>query len=312
MDAPTEDMLTDVDAEDPPNTLSLDVTSTGNGLANRSQYPQTETGNTYRDQYKPMESADKADDLTLGAGFDAAADETPVITHFNGAVADSISPQDGFEFAYSDEDADDMAFGDDGFGLAEEEVAEFKVGQAPKEISETKDPGGYLAGNALPEREEESTAILQDVVVASDLRKSAKRSRSVPMAEKSKQEKPEETAPLSLYEQGMAAYKKGAYQEGAQLLRQASVQTPSNLYAHFYAAICYLEMEQPGAALFHLNRVLESPQSSLQEDAQWYKSIALLQEGKKREAKEVLENLEQSGKTRSRDARKALDQLEQP
>lgn len=116
----------------------------------------------------------------------------------------------------------------------------------------------------------------------------------------------------SLFDQGMAAYQKSDFEGGARLLRQASIETPSNLYAHFYAGICYLQLEQATAALFHLERVLEQPNNSLEEDAQWYKSIALLQQGEKRKAKTMLEEINRAGRSRSRDARKALEKLDQP
>lgn len=111
------------------------------------------------------------------------------------------------------------------------------------------------------------------------------------------------------YRRGLEAYEGRDFQKGARYLRQASSDAPNNLQAHFYAALCFMEIDQHTAALFHLDRILAQPQNSLTEEAKWYKSIALMRLGKRKEAKSMLEEIRIEGGKRKSDANKVLDEF---
>lgn len=113
----------------------------------------------------------------------------------------------------------------------------------------------------------------------------------------------------SNYEQGVEQFQRKDYREAAANLRQAAADTPDNLNAHLLAAKSFLQLKQPNAAIYHLDRILATPNTSLEEDAKWFKSIALLQLGKKTDAEVLLKDVESKGGSRSKAAKKALDKF---
>ena len=147
-----------------------------------------------------------------------------------------------------------------------------------------------------------------------DNRKSAKgkakapaRNQNLEMAD-SKSE-PYRDSRKSSYEQGIEQFQRKEYREAAANLRQAAADTPDNLNAHLLAAKSFLQLKQPNAAIYHLDRILATPNTSLEEDAKWFKSIALLQLGKKTDAEVLLKDVESKGGSRSKAAKKALDKF---
>lgn len=113
----------------------------------------------------------------------------------------------------------------------------------------------------------------------------------------------------SSFEQGMEAYRRKDYADAATNLRAAAAQTPSNLQAHLYAANSFLNIGQPEAALFHLDRILAQAPNSYTEDAEWYKALAYLKMNDASAAKRQLNKVQQSGSKHSAKAKKSLDQL---
>ncbi|HHG84566.1 MAG TPA: hypothetical protein ENJ82_07445 [Bacteroidetes bacterium] len=114
---------------------------------------------------------------------------------------------------------------------------------------------------------------------------------------------------ISLFDQGLDAYRRGRFQESADLLRKTASASPSNLEAHYYAAASFMNMDQAQAALYHLNRVLAVPGNSLYIDAEWYKALAYLKLNERKKAKALLEKIELDGGKHAAPARKALKAL---
>jgi hypothetical protein len=98
--------------------------------------------------------------------------------------------------------------------------------------------------------------------------------------------------------------------QAATYLRQASAASPSNLEAHLYAGISFLNINQPQAALFHLDRVLAVKGSSLQDDAAWYKALAHLKLNEGRKAESQLEDIVKKQGKHSAAAKAALEKLD--
>lgn len=111
------------------------------------------------------------------------------------------------------------------------------------------------------------------------------------------------------YELGVEQFQREEFSQAAVNLRQAAADTPDNLNAHLLAAKSFLQLKQPNAAIYHLDRVLAAPNNSLEEDAKWYKSIALLQLGDKAAAQKLLEDVKSEGGKRSKSATKALNKF---
>lgn len=165
--------------------------------------------------------------------------------------------------------------------------------------------------------------LLNEVVVASE--KKEERNAKSSVKTKQRRESVAPTAPnadaeprralqeppaLNAYEDGIAAYQQGNYRDAATYLRKATEITPNNLQAHLYAADAYLRIEQPQAALFHIERILAVPGNSVYEDAEWYKALAYLQLKEGRKAQRQLETvITRNGRYKVR-AEAALKELE--
>ncbi|MEM0998641.1 MAG: hypothetical protein AAGN35_16400 [Bacteroidota bacterium] len=111
------------------------------------------------------------------------------------------------------------------------------------------------------------------------------------------------------FEQGMTAYRNGEFTNSATLLRDAANATPANLQAHYYAAASFLNIEQPSAALYHLDRILAIPNNSYYADAEWFKALAYLKMNKTEMGRLILEKILRDGGKHAQDAQKALDEL---
>lgn len=113
----------------------------------------------------------------------------------------------------------------------------------------------------------------------------------------------------SAFDLGMDAYLRKDYPTAATQLRAAAAQTPSNLQAHLYAANAFLNIGQPEAAIFHLDRILAQAPNSYTEDAEWYKALAYLKMNDASAAKRQLNKVQDAGGKHSQKARKSLEKL---
>jgi hypothetical protein len=111
------------------------------------------------------------------------------------------------------------------------------------------------------------------------------------------------------YDIGMDAYLRKDYVNAAANLRAAASETPSNLLAHLYAANSFLNIGQPEAAIFHLDRILAQAPNSYTEDAEWYKALAYLKMNDATAAKRQLIKVQDGGGKHSAKAKKSLDKL---
>ena len=145
---------------------------------------------------------------------------------------------------------------------------------------------------------------------ANRARKKGKSASQQPMTETSVVAADKSPAQKSAFQQGLEAYKDKDYANAATMLRIAGQESPNNLNAHFYAADAFMKIDQPTAAIYHLDRILSVPGNSLYEDAQWFKALCLLKTGQKDSAKTLLTQISAGkGKYVSK-ARKKLKDLE--
>lgn len=116
-------------------------------------------------------------------------------------------------------------------------------------------------------------------------------------------------ASSNLFQQGMDAYGRKDFAQSASMLRNASSQTPQNLEAHLYAAISFMNINQPQAAMYHLERVLAVDGTPLREDAEWYKALTQLMLKDADKAEKQLEAIVAKKGKHSTSAKTALDKL---
>lgn len=291
---------------------------------------------TDREQFKKLDEADAVTSTMSGVTEKANTKDQRYDNQFDtGTVADSASFDPGF-YAGGDISAYDLDGNDDlAFDMEEEEANEYLPFQqedgdkivptegistnrsAPNSISVEQNGNGGNYGNTIPNVEAQEYIVLdqkqenkrregwaKNLDVAGGI--SANRpSKSKTRAAKTESE--ERSNETDYFRRGLEAYENRDFSKGARDLRQAASNTPSNLQAHFYAALCFMEMDQLTAALFHLDRIISEPSNSLSEEAKWYKSIALLRMGKKKQAEIVLKEIREAGGKRKADADKALE-----
>ena len=118
-----------------------------------------------------------------------------------------------------------------------------------------------------------------------------------------------EEAQRAYYNEGIEAYRQKDYQKSSDYLRRAAQATPDNLNAHYYAAASFLEINQPSAAIYHLDRILAVPGNSLYEDAEWYKAMALMKLNDEKKAKKLLETIKKRGGKYTAKATEVLEKL---
>lgn len=111
------------------------------------------------------------------------------------------------------------------------------------------------------------------------------------------------------YDQAMDAFRAKDYANAATLFRQATAETPANLQAHLYAANSFLNIGQPQAAIFHLDRILNQPDNAYTEDATWYKALAYLKLNDSAPAKTLLKSIEKAGGKHAAEATTTLQKL---
>jgi tetratricopeptide (TPR) repeat protein len=84
---------------------------------------------------------------------------------------------------------------------------------------------------------------------------------------------------------------------------------PSNETALFYSAVAYIEQGQPALALVNLDRLLQNKNSAYFDSAQWYRAMALLNDGQRKSAKKQLNDIIGTGSSYEGQAREALNDL---
>jgi hypothetical protein len=111
------------------------------------------------------------------------------------------------------------------------------------------------------------------------------------------------------FSSGMQAYRERKFLEASGLLRRAAAADANNLEAHLYAAVSFLNINQPQAALYHLDRVLDKSRGNLKEDAEWYKALAYLRLNEGRKATSLLQSIVKQNGKHAASARQALEEL---
>lgn len=91
------------------------------------------------------------------------------------------------------------------------------------------------------------------------------------------------------FNRGMVDYKSGKYAEAIEAWRPLLAANNTNDTLQYFTGISFLALEKPDSAALHLRPVWNNDTSSFFTDAGWYLSLALLSQGKKAEAKTLLQ-----------------------
>jgi hypothetical protein len=108
----------------------------------------------------------------------------------------------------------------------------------------------------------------------------------------------------------MQKYQAGRYSEAVTLFEQALADEPANVEALFYSSVSYLAVNKPDKALANLDKVLLAKNHSLLEPAKWYKALAFIKKGDKKNARLLLEQIEKENGAYKQKAAEALKDLD--
>lgn len=98
------------------------------------------------------------------------------------------------------------------------------------------------------------------------------------------------------FEEAMVDYKTGDFRKALEKWRPLLAESPENDTLNYFIGVAYLADNRPDSAVVFLNEVVNMPASVFRSDAYWYKALALLKQGKRTDALEVLSHTEHHAK----------------
>ncbi len=111
------------------------------------------------------------------------------------------------------------------------------------------------------------------------------------------------------YQQGLNQYNAAKYEEANQLFAKVPAGSADYYAAQFYSGVSCLSLGQAATCVQKLDYVLQQPAGAYYNDAQWYKSLALLQLHRVDEAKVLLKQLDAGNSVYQKKAKKMLKDL---
>jgi len=94
------------------------------------------------------------------------------------------------------------------------------------------------------------------------------------------------------FDKAMVDYKTGDYEKALIAWKTLLKENEQNDTLNYFIASAYLAYKNPEMAFPYFDKVIRNPNSVFYNDAQWYKALALLDEGKKEEAVQLLQKTE--------------------
>jgi tetratricopeptide (TPR) repeat protein len=102
---------------------------------------------------------------------------------------------------------------------------------------------------------------------------------------------------------------KGKWKEALQRLGKIVETYPDDVNGHFYAGLCYYNLQQYPAAQEHFSKCLQLPFSNFNEEATWYLALSLNANGEKAKARELCIIIRDSKGYYAKQAEKLLKDL---
>jgi len=99
-----------------------------------------------------------------------------------------------------------------------------------------------------------------------------------------------------IFDRAMVDYKTGEFKNAIESWSKLLAANATNDTLHYFIAAAQMADKNIPAAIAHFDKVLQNPQSVFINDAQWYKGLALLKQGKKQEAMAIIEKTDHSQK----------------
>jgi hypothetical protein len=106
--------------------------------------------------------------------------------------------------------------------------------------------------------------------------------------------------------EGLTNFSKNDYKGSLGFLLTILQQYPDDVNASFYSGLCYYNLGKTRQAISMFDKTIGNSISTFKEESEWYKSLSLLEDGKKSDAKEVMKKIESEGGFYAKAAREKL------
>jgi len=106
--------------------------------------------------------------------------------------------------------------------------------------------------------------------------------------------------------EGLTKFSKNDYKGALGHLLTIQQQYPDDVNASFYSGLCYYNLGKTRQAITMFDKTIGNSISTFKEESEWYKSLSLLADGKKSDAKELMKKIESEGAFYAKAAREKL------
>jgi tetratricopeptide (TPR) repeat protein len=108
---------------------------------------------------------------------------------------------------------------------------------------------------------------------------------------------------------GLTMFSKNDYKGALGHLLTIQQQYPDDVNASFYSGLCYYNLGKTRQAIAMFDKTIGNSITTFKEESEWYKSLSLLENGKKSDAKDLMMKIESEGGFYAKAAREKLKTL---
>ncbi len=112
-----------------------------------------------------------------------------------------------------------------------------------------------------------------------------------------------------IYNQAIEKYNIKEYIVAKQMFEQILINDKFNYNAKYYKSLCLFYLEDNNNAIIEFNELLKNKNGIYYDSLKWFKALALIKNGAKKEAKKILEEIIKSNSTFKNDAEQKLKEI---
>lgn len=109
--------------------------------------------------------------------------------------------------------------------------------------------------------------------------------------------------------EGLTMFSKNDYKGALGHLLTIQQQYPDDVNASFYSGLCYYNLGKTRNAITMFEKTIGNSITTFKEESEWYKSLSLLEDGKKSDAKDLMNKIESEGGFYAKAAREKLKNM---
>ena len=111
------------------------------------------------------------------------------------------------------------------------------------------------------------------------------------------------------YNQALEKFNAKDFSSAKQLFEVILINDNCNYNALYYKSLCFFNLDDYDNAISGFNQVLKIKKGEFFDSAKWYKALALIKKGNKKEAKKILEEIIKSNSLYKNDAEQKLKEI---